>query len=298
MFGFQTILMVSLHCSFLSLQDLIWEPIGKPLIPLDSLRAPDRAGVKMSFLDWIKFILFVGIPNIPAFIHSRPSVADKRVISVRTTCPCYCEVLLTRLFKFIDLLNEKKKYKKLGVVGRVLTHVSWTPTQTWYLIKFFRITRYCFGGSTAVRFAGTELIHSAVICHPGGCKISEVAAIRVPTSWACAEGTTQPSSYCTSTKFLWKRTFSGPNPNAWIAKQFLQGEKTKRDLLNTNSKTTKVGRRSWKLYLTLINAQEPLMGLPLVQIWMSPKSSWLMKKHSSKPLNGLIRHSFDLPWNS
>ncbi|KIM36572.1 hypothetical protein M413DRAFT_449109 [Hebeloma cylindrosporum] len=126
----------------------VWIPDyfgGKPLIPVDNLRAPDRAGVKMSILDWIKFVLFTGIPNIPAFIHSRPAVADKRVISL------------------IDLLNSTKEYKKLGIVG------------------------YCFGGSAAVRFAGTEFVQSAVICHPGGCKISEVEAIKVPTSWACAE---------------------------------------------------------------------------------------------------------------
>jgi len=72
--------------------DLIYEPIGRPITPLDNLRAPDRAGVKMSILDWIKFILFAGIPNIPAFIHSRPAVADKRVISVRTAYSYYCSL--------------------------------------------------------------------------------------------------------------------------------------------------------------------------------------------------------------
>ncbi|KAF8955832.1 dienelactone hydrolase endo-1,3,1,4-beta-D-glucanase [Flammula alnicola] len=116
-----------------------------PLISVNNLSAPDRAGVKLSILDWIKFILFTGIPNIPAYISSRPSVADERVVS------------------FIDLLKEKKNYEKLGVVG------------------------YCYGGSASVRFAGTSYVDSAVVCHPGGCSLKQVEAIRVPISWACAE---------------------------------------------------------------------------------------------------------------
>lgn len=178
--------------------DLPCEPIGRPITPLDNLRTPDRAGVKMSILDWVKFILFAGIPNILAFIHSRPAVADKRVISVRTTH--VIAVSLTQSFKLINLLNETKKYNKLGLVGRVLC--SWP--RLWDLTKFFfhHITRYCYGGSAAVRFAGTEFIHTAVICHPGGCKISEVEAIRVPTSWACAEGTIQSLSYWIYAEFL------------------------------------------------------------------------------------------------
>ena len=195
----------------------------------------------MSILDWIKLILFIRIPTIPAFIHSRPAVADKRVISVRTACPYNIIVaLLTKLFKLINLLNETKKYKILGLVGQVLCF--WP--RLWDLTKFFfhHITRYCYGGSTVVHFTGTEFIHTAFICHPGGCKISEVKAIRVPTSWACAEGTIQFIRYCIYTEFLRQRTFSGLTQNGCNGKQFLQGKKTK-VLWNMNSKTIKVGCR-------------------------------------------------------
>jgi len=132
----------------LALKCDVWVPdyfAGKPLIPVDELRFPDRAGVKMTIMDWVKFILFTGIPSLPAFIRSRPSVADKRIIS------------------FIELVKEKKSYTKIGMIG------------------------YCYGGSAAIRFAGTGYIDSAVICHPGSFSISQVDVIRVPTSWACAE---------------------------------------------------------------------------------------------------------------
>ncbi|KAF8148245.1 dienelactone hydrolase endo-1,3,1,4-beta-D-glucanase [Crassisporium funariophilum] len=126
----------------------VWVPDyfkGQPLVAINDLRAPDRAGVKMSVMDWVKFILFSGIPSLPAFIRSRPSVADQRVTT------------------FINLLKEKKDYKKLGVVG------------------------YCYGGATAVRLAGTDIVHSAVICHPGPFSMAQVNSIKVPTSWVCAE---------------------------------------------------------------------------------------------------------------
>ncbi|TFK38922.1 dienelactone hydrolase endo-1,3,1,4-beta-D-glucanase [Crucibulum laeve] len=125
----------------------VWVPdyfAGKPLIGLDVLVLPDRAGVKMSIFDWIKFI-FKSLPSIPAFLASRPSVADKRV------------------HDFIKLLKEKKQYEKIGAIG------------------------YCYGGSTVIRLAGTQLIDSVVVCHPGSFSLEEVKKIRVPASWACAE---------------------------------------------------------------------------------------------------------------
>lgn len=55
---------------------------GRPLIPASNMRAPDHAAKKMSIWDWILFVMYT-IPNIPAFIRSRPSVSDARVVSVR-----------------------------------------------------------------------------------------------------------------------------------------------------------------------------------------------------------------------
>ncbi|KDR77585.1 hypothetical protein GALMADRAFT_245735 [Galerina marginata CBS 339.88] len=130
-----------------SLECDVWVPDyfdGRPLVAVDNLSTPDRAGKKMTNLDWIKLVLS-SVPSLPAYIHSRPSAVDKRVT------------------QFISLLKDKKHFEKFGAVG------------------------YCFGGSTAVRFAGTDLLHTAVICHPGPFSISEARAIRIPTAWVCAE---------------------------------------------------------------------------------------------------------------
>lgn len=57
-----------------------------------------------------------------------------------------------------------------------------------------------------------------------------------------------------------------------------------------NSKTIKVGCRPVRESIPeVINAQEPLTDLLLVRTWMSPKSSWHMKKRSNKQLNGFPR---------
>ncbi|RDB27813.1 Hydrolase tropI [Hypsizygus marmoreus] len=79
----------------------VWIPdyfAGKPLAPVRSLLTPDRAGVRMGVCQWLKFIIYT-IPSIPAFIQSRPSVAD------------------ARLSKFINAIKEEKKYEKIGAVG-------------------------------------------------------------------------------------------------------------------------------------------------------------------------------------
>ncbi|KAJ2918928.1 hypothetical protein MD484_g1544, partial [Candolleomyces efflorescens] len=73
-------------------------------------------------------------------------------------------VVDARLASFFALLKEKKShYEKIGVVG------------------------YCYGGSTAIRLASTDFVHSAVICHPGSFSMKEVRQMKVPSSWACPE---------------------------------------------------------------------------------------------------------------
>ncbi|TFK22946.1 dienelactone hydrolase endo-1,3,1,4-beta-D-glucanase [Coprinopsis marcescibilis] len=68
-----------------------------------------------------------------------------------------------RLAVFFQTLKEKKSYEQIGAVG------------------------YCYGGSTAIRLASTDLINTAVICHPGTFTLEEIRRIKVATSWACAE---------------------------------------------------------------------------------------------------------------
>ena len=45
---------------------------------------PDRAGVKVSLWDWVKFA-GVALWNLPALIASRPAVVDGRLASVSST---------------------------------------------------------------------------------------------------------------------------------------------------------------------------------------------------------------------
>ncbi|KAE9404070.1 dienelactone hydrolase endo-1,3,1,4-beta-D-glucanase [Gymnopus androsaceus JB14] len=69
----------------------------------------------------------------------------------------------TRLRSFIATLQTEKNYKKLGAVG------------------------YCYGGAMAVKLASTDLFNSVVICHPGPVSEQEISAIKVPSSFVCAE---------------------------------------------------------------------------------------------------------------
>ncbi|KAF8187740.1 dienelactone hydrolase endo-1,3,1,4-beta-D-glucanase [Pholiota molesta] len=80
----------------------VWIPDyfnGRPLIPAEKMKIPDRAGVKITTWDWIRLIVTVLIPRLPIIISNRPSKADERVAS------------------FIGLIKEKKKYEKIGTVG-------------------------------------------------------------------------------------------------------------------------------------------------------------------------------------
>ncbi|KAE9404071.1 hypothetical protein BT96DRAFT_989795 [Gymnopus androsaceus JB14] len=65
-----------------------------------------------------------------------------------------------RVETFIKNLKDEKKYEKLGTVG------------------------YCFGGTLAVMLAATDLLNTAVICHPGSITEQQVQAMKIPSSWA------------------------------------------------------------------------------------------------------------------
>ncbi|KAL5482558.1 hypothetical protein ACEPAI_9152 [Sanghuangporus weigelae] len=72
-------------------------------------------------------------------------------------------VVSQRIQTFIKKLKEERGYTRIGTVG------------------------YCFGGVTAIGLASTDLINSAVICHPGGFSTKQITQFKVPTSWHCAE---------------------------------------------------------------------------------------------------------------
>ncbi|KAF8817127.1 alpha/beta-hydrolase [Phlegmacium glaucopus] len=80
----------------------VWIPdyfAGKPLFPVDAMKAPGPAGVKVSFWDWLRLLSII-IPRLPnLLLTNRSSVTDRR------------------LHSFINLLKETKKYEKIGAVG-------------------------------------------------------------------------------------------------------------------------------------------------------------------------------------
>ncbi|KAI0056285.1 dienelactone hydrolase endo-1-3,1,4-beta-D-glucanase [Artomyces pyxidatus] len=87
-------------------------------------------------------------------------------------------LMIPRIFKFYALraslcdarvhasiakIKAEKGYDTIGAVG------------------------YCYGGAAAARLAGTDLVKTVVITHPSVPSDEQVKAIKVPTSWACAE---------------------------------------------------------------------------------------------------------------
>ena len=48
----------------------------------------------------------------------------------------------------------------------------------------------------------TSAIDSAVVCHPGRCTIDQIKAMKVPTSWQCAEGKPKSWDVCSCLESL------------------------------------------------------------------------------------------------
>ena len=73
-------------------------------------------------------------------------------------------VTAARASAFIARLRAERGYARVGAVG------------------------YCYGGHLAVRLgADPAVLDGVVICHPGSINAAQIAAIRVPAAWACAE---------------------------------------------------------------------------------------------------------------
>lgn len=80
----------------------VWIPdlfAGRPPVTEAQMKAlPDRAGVKMSFLNILSLIWHV-LPSLPSLIRNRPPVAAARTSS------------------FVKKLQAEKKYERLGAIG-------------------------------------------------------------------------------------------------------------------------------------------------------------------------------------
>ncbi|KAJ3537749.1 hypothetical protein NMY22_g5464 [Coprinellus aureogranulatus] len=112
----------------------------------------------------------LGSMNMPDKADQRPTFMDWFNLIVKNGIPIIVgfirhrpSVVDARLASFFALLREKKKYESFGAVG------------------------YCFGGTTAIRLASTDLVKTVVIAQPGPFSLEQVRAIKVPCSWICPE---------------------------------------------------------------------------------------------------------------
>ncbi|KAF8632410.1 hypothetical protein AX17_004851 [Amanita inopinata Kibby_2008] len=79
----------------------VWIPDyfnGNPIFDHKALGPAGPAGLKRTWMDWLKFLLAV-VPRIPVYLQNRPSVID------------------AYLDKFISVIREEKGYEKIGAVG-------------------------------------------------------------------------------------------------------------------------------------------------------------------------------------
>jgi len=157
-------------CTVLLLTDAFGLPLKNCKIMADELAK--RLGCDVWVPDY-----FNGKPLIPFEKMSLPVSAGVKVSAwswirlffsvflpnIPTIIGNRSSVVDKRLESFIALIKEKKGYEKIGSVG------------------------YCFGGATCVRVAGTGLVNSVVVAHPGTFTLDQVKAIKVPASWVCAE---------------------------------------------------------------------------------------------------------------
>ena len=164
---------------------IVYVFVGKPPAPLDAM-IPDKPGETWSLFDLLKFYLFFAVPRIPRIISNRPSVVAARLERVG---------LSDRLSAAWDLSAHNcdanavpsSHQREEGI------HEDW---RRWVSSSIYPISSrlssectvsYCLGGMMAIRFGSTDLLQSAVIAHPGPFTISEIRAVKIPTSWIVPE---------------------------------------------------------------------------------------------------------------
>lgn len=144
---------------------------------------PTRPDEPVTTWMWLQFFVWRVLPRLKNLLWTNRAFAvDARVTSV---CGTHRVVPGHGTNTSVDwpslLLSSKRRgaTKNSVSLGRFVRH---------RLKAVLTACRYCFGGTTAIRFAATDLIESVVICHPGPFSLPQIQAIRVPASWVCAEG--------------------------------------------------------------------------------------------------------------
>jgi len=149
---------------------LLTDIFGLPLV--NSKIIADRLADNLKCDVWVPD-LFQGKPPITIDKLKTPEVVGEKINwpsflwNIIPSIPAIFRnrppVAYPRAATFVEKLRSEKKYGKLGAVG------------------------YCFGGSVGLIMASKDLLDSVVICHPGTPSKEEINAIKIPSSWACAE---------------------------------------------------------------------------------------------------------------
>ncbi|KAE9397997.1 dienelactone hydrolase endo-1,3,1,4-beta-D-glucanase [Gymnopus androsaceus JB14] len=136
---------------------LLTDIYGLPLV--NSKILADNISKQLSCDVWVPD-LFNGKPPVKVGDLKVPKrVGEKSIALFRNRI----STAYPKVETFIKNLKDEKKYEKLGAVG------------------------YCFGGGLAVMLAAADLLNTAVICHPSSITEEQVQAMKIPSSWACAE---------------------------------------------------------------------------------------------------------------
>lgn len=158
------------------LQCDVWVPDyfdGRPLVPRGDLLTPERAEQTMSLYDWVRFVVKF-IPNIPAFISSRPSVVDRRVSS------------------FLALLKEKNHYANVGAVGYCYGGATCVRLASTGLVDGVVICHPGPFSSAEVRAMKTP---SSWVCAEADFSFSEATRLQTEAELAGRKGTEREVAY-------------------------------------------------------------------------------------------------------
>lgn len=122
------------------------------------------------------------VPNTPTPFWSKIKFTGTILTSLPKLMGIRSNLVDNRIVTFGRRIKLEKKYEKIGVIG------------------------FCFGGSMVVRLGSTDIFDSAVVAHPGRISAKEIQAMRIPTSWICAEeDRTFPPSLRKEAETIFKR---------------------------------------------------------------------------------------------
>lgn len=86
---------------------------GRPILPLNHLSLPDRAGAKLSMWDWVKLIITT-IPRAPAFWASRPAILDARLSKVHSIRLALVAMANDHIVSLLQRSRKRRSMRKLG----------------------------------------------------------------------------------------------------------------------------------------------------------------------------------------